>query len=91
MMFVGFVDFEIFLEVGFLECSYAVFLARFICSILLHMKLESDVRVSLIMMKYDLKHRSLFDDAFVPFMYAFMKNKGALLTEILNMLLMCSR
>ena len=43
------------------------------------------------MMIYFLKHRSLFDKSSLPFFYSVMKNFGALFTEILNLLMICSQ
>lgn len=55
------------------------------------MQLETEVKVSLKMMIYFLKHRPLFDKSPLPFIYALMKNIGALLTELLCVLMICSQ
>ena len=71
---IAFVGASIFSE-GFqivISPSVAVLAARFICSILMHLQVESDVRQGLLMMKYVSNHPFDFSNPGAAFVVALM-------------------
>lgn len=70
--------------------SMTILLTRFVCAIILHIQIEGDLKQGISMIEYSMssmkrKHRK------VPQMIvAMMQFIGALLTEIINILLLCS-
>ena len=71
--------------------DYSVFIARFVCAIMLHLRLEQEVRQSLNMIRYLIHHSPEFTGTMVPFLVAQMKLFGSLLTEIINICLLCGQ
>jgi hypothetical protein len=55
------------------------------------MQLECEVKTSLDMMKFFFNNREQFDDSSLPFFITQMKFAGALMTEIVNILLLCQQ
>lgn len=43
------------------QCTYLVLIARFLASILLHIKVEGEFKMGLAMCQYFIRHRPLFD------------------------------
>jgi len=54
------------------------------------MQLELEVKVSLDMIEYFINQRTYFDESNNPFYIASMKLIGALMTEVINILLICT-
>ena len=91
LLFILLIGSEIFQNMQVQATSYEVYLTRSICTILLHFQIEKEIRVALLMIKYFANHRSLFDETNHPFYISLMKLFGALLTEIVNILLICKQ
>ena len=91
LLFILLIGQEIFQSTEVVATTYEVYLTRFICTILLHFKLEKEIRVSLSMIKYFANQRTLFDETNHPFYLSVMKLTGAILTEIVNILLICKQ
>ena len=68
-----------------------MFISRFLCCVILHLELEAEVRASYVMIEYWITHRPLFDRSSLPFIYCMMKFIAASMTEIVNILLLCSQ
>lgn len=64
--------------------------ARFICSILMHLQVESDMRQGLRMMKYVTNHPFDFSNPMTAFFVALMQCIGGLFAEIACILFLCS-
>ena len=71
--------------------DYSVFISRFICALMLHMRLEIEVRQSLNMIRYLINHSAQFTSTMVPFLVAHMQLFASLLTEIINICLICGQ
>jgi hypothetical protein len=71
------------------KCTFSVLLTRVIVSILLHIRLEPEVRVAIKMIRYLLSHGKKFDRPVYPALICFFKLSAVLLTEILNLLYIC--
>ncbi len=71
--------------------EFSVFITRFICAIMLHVRLETEVRQGLNMIRYLINHSHEFSSTIVPFMVAQMQLSAALLTEIINICLICGQ
>ena len=69
--------------------DYTVMLARFICSILLHMQLEPEIRQGIGMLKYAYYSSEKFSSVSTPFFIAMMQITAATFTEVINMLVIC--
>ena len=68
----------------------AVLGARFVCTILMHLQVESDVRQGLRMMKYLSNHRDDFMSANTAFLIALMQTSGGLAAELFCIIYLCS-
>ena len=64
--------------------------ARFVCSILMHLQVEGDMRQGLQMMKYATNHPKNFSNPFYAFFVAFMQSIGGLASEIFCIIFLCS-
>ena len=64
--------------------------ARFVCSILMHLQVEGDMRQGLQMMKYVTNHAKSFSNPMYAFMVAFMQCAGGLFAEIFCIIFLCS-
>lgn len=73
-----------------LPASVTVLGARFICTILMHLQVEGDVRQGLRMMKYNTNHRDQFIAPNTAFFIALMQTIGGLAAEIFCILYLCS-
>ena len=62
--------------------NLAVLGARFVCTILMHLQVEGDLRQGLQMMKYVTNHASEFSAARSAFVVALMQSLAGLMTEI---------
>ena len=60
----------------------ATMAARFICTILMHLQVESDIRQGLRMMKYSINHSDDFSGPFNAFLIGFLQMIGGLSAEI---------
>ena len=60
----------------------ATMAARFICTILMHLQVESDIRQGLRMMKYSVNHSEDFSGPFNAFLIGFLQMVGGLAAEI---------
>mgnify|MGYP000370764724 CR=1 FL=1 len=65
-------------------------LARFIGSMLMHINVEKDVRIGLMMMKYCLNHRDNFTNVYPAFFVGFMQFAISLTVEFNVMLILTS-
>lgn len=70
--------------------SITVLGARFICTILMHLQVESDVRQGLRMMKYNTHHRSEFIAPNTAFIIALMQCIGGVAAEFFCILYLSS-
>ena len=70
--------------------TVAVLAARFICSILMHLQVEADVRNGLNMMKYVSNQPFEFSNPGAAFMVACMQTIGGLMAEIWCLVYLCS-
>jgi len=68
----------------------AVLAARFICTILMHLQVESDIRQGLRMMKYVLNHVDDFSGPVNAFFVGWLQMVGGLLAEIACIVYLCS-
>jgi hypothetical protein len=68
----------------------ATMAARFICTILMHLQVESDIRQGLKMMKYALNHTSDFSGPFNAFFIGWLQMSGGLFAEIACMFYLSS-
>ena len=73
-----------------LPTSLAVMGARFVCTILMHLQVEGDMRQGLRMMKYVTNHPHQFSNPFSAFFVALMQSTGGLLAEIACITFLCS-
>jgi len=64
--------------------------ARFVCSILMHLQVEGDMRQGLQMMKYVTNHSKDFSNPYYAFSIALMQSLGGLASEISCMIFLCS-
>lgn len=64
--------------------------ARFICSILMHLQVEGDMRQGLQMMKYVTNHPKEFTNSFYAFFVPLMQCLGGLASEIFCIIFLCS-
>lgn len=64
--------------------------ARFVCSILMHLQVEGDMRQGLVMMKYAINHPKEFSNPFYAFFVALMQSMGGLASEICCIVFLCS-
>jgi hypothetical protein len=58
---------------------------------MLHIRLETEVRQGLNMIRYLINHSNEFSSTFGPFLVAQMQLSAALLTEIINICLICGQ
>jgi hypothetical protein len=70
--------------------NLAVLAARFVCSILMHLQVEGDMRQGLSMMKYVCNHSKDFSNPFYAFCVALMQCLGGMGAEIFCILFLCS-
>ena len=70
--------------------SVSVLAARFICGILMHLQVESDLRSGLNMMKYVTNQPFEFTNPYAAFLVAFMQTLGGLMAEIWCLVYLCS-
>lgn len=57
--------------------------ARFVCSILMHLQVEADLRQGISMMKFAGNHPKEFNNPWVAFIIGFMQSMGGLAAEVL--------
>lgn len=57
--------------------------ARFVCSILMHLQVEADLRQGIFMMKYVSNHPKDFNNPWVAFIIGLMQSMGGLAAEFL--------
>jgi hypothetical protein len=62
--------------------SFITLIARFICSVMMHLQVESDVRQGQVMMKFATNHPKEFDHPGLAFLIGFMQFSGGLLCEV---------
>ena len=70
--------------------SLPVMGARFVCSILMHLQVEEDMRQGLVMMKYAINHAKDFSNPFYAFFVALMQCMGGMAAEICCIIFLCS-
>ena len=73
-----------------LPADITVLGARFVCSILMHLQVEGDMRQGLQMMKYVTNHPNNFSNPFYAFFVAFMQSMGGLAAEVFCIIFLCS-
>lgn len=73
-----------------LPSSLTILGARFVCSILMHLQVEADMRQGVSMMKYVTNHPHDFSNPYYAFMVAMMQCMGGLLAEIFCIMFLCS-
>lgn len=59
-------------------------MTRFICSVLLHLQILPEIKISVEMMRYTVMQDPKAFDVVFPFLISFMKFTGGILTEIIN-------
>lgn len=64
--------------------------ARFVCTILMHLQVESDTRQGINMMKYSVNHWGNFRNPKIAFSIGFMQMFGGIATEICCMIYLAS-
>ena len=64
--------------------------ARFVCSILMHLQVEGDMRQGLVMMKYVTNHAKDFSNPIYAFLVALMQTLGGIGSEFFCILFLCS-
>jgi hypothetical protein len=64
--------------------------ARFVCSILMHLQVEGDMRQGLQMMKYVTNHPDTFSNGFYAFFVALMQCVGGMASEVSCVFFLCS-
>lgn len=65
-------------------------ITRFICAIILHLQIEGEVNQAIKMMKFTIYRTGGWNRRVPQFLVALMQLIGAILTEVINMILMCS-
>jgi hypothetical protein len=94
MILVGFLGFIVFSgHQGFsikLPPDAYIMVARFVCSILMHLQVEGDMRQGLIMMKYVTNHAEDFANPHYAFFVALMQSVGGISSEIFCIIFLCS-
>ena len=88
----GFADgppLNITFDIG-IPASMTVLGSRFICTILMHLQVESDVRQGIRMMKYNCNHRSEFVAPNTAFVIGLMQTVGGLAAEVFCILYLVS-
>ena len=73
-----------------LPTNIYVLVARFVCSILMHLQVESDMRQGLQMMKYVTNHREDFSNPNYAFFVALMQSLGGMGSEVFCIIFLCS-
>ena len=69
----------------------SILIVRFLCTVLLHIQLEGEIRTALSMIKYFNNHPENFCKAtYAPFYIALMQFLGCIIAELLNIWLVCS-
>ena len=69
------------------DITYAIYVSKFVCALLLHIQLEKEVKVAIGLLKYQAMHSPLFYSNWQSFFIAMMKLLGAWLTESINIML----
>jgi len=64
--------------------------ARFVCSILMHLQVEADLRQGIFMMKYVSNHAKDFNNPWIAFFIGFMQSMGGLAAEFLCIIYLTS-
>ena len=82
IVFIGYMMYTYSSFVIVFPADLATMAARFICTILMHLQVESDIRQGLRMMKYVLNHRGDFSGPFNAFSIGWLQMTGGLLAEI---------
>ena len=94
MTLVGFLGFIVFSgHQGFtikLPVDFYVLVARFVCSILMHLNVEGDMRQGLVMMKFVTNHAEDFVNPYYAFIVALMQSIGGISSEIFCIIFLCS-
>lgn len=73
-----------------LPMNISVLGIRFICSILMHLEVEDDIRQGLRMMKYLINHNNDFANPFYAFIVAFLQAMTGIAAEVFCILFLCS-
>lgn len=71
--------------------DFPLFSARIICAMMLHIRIEAEVRQCVDMLEYLSYHYDDFSSVFVPFCIINMQLFAALFTEIINLCLICTQ
>lgn len=64
--------------------------ARFVCTILMHLQVEGDIRQGLNMMKYSVNHWNSFRNPKTAFIIGYMQMSGGIATELCCMIYLAS-
>ena len=73
-----------------LPMNISVLGIRFICSIMMHLEVEDDIRSGLRMMKYLINHNNDFANPFYAFVVAFLQAFTGLAAEVFCIIFLCS-
>lgn len=65
-------------------------MARFVCSILMHLQVEGDMRQGLQLMKYVTNHSKDFSNPYYAFFVGFMQSIGGMGAEVFCIIFLCS-
>lgn len=74
----------------YLPSDIYILISRFVCSILMHLQVESDMRQGLQMMKYVTNHSKDFSNPYYAFLVALMQSLGGLGSEFFCIIFLCS-
>jgi hypothetical protein len=71
------------------KISFFIMVTRYICAVILHLKIEGEVEQAINMMKFTLYRTGSWKSRIPMFLVASMQLIGALCTETVNMLIIC--
>lgn len=63
-----------------------IVIARFICGVILHMKMQDELKTGLSIMKFSLNHHERFDQSYVAFMSGLLQACMIMVVETVNFL-----
>lgn len=75
----------------FSVANFPTFVARFICGIMLHIKLEPEVRQAITLIKYLNNHMDDFIGWEGPYIIAHLQGYSCVFTELINIILLCGQ
>lgn len=94
MTLVGFLGYIVFTgHQGFtikLPVDIYVLIARFVCSVLMHLQVNEDMKQGLSMMKFVTNHAEEFTNPYYAFEIAFMQCIGGISAELFCIIFLCS-